>query len=136
MGVQSQTNSDGTVHRYKAKLVAKGFNQEYGIDYEETFAPVARVTLVRSLLAIAAVRRWPLYQMDFKNAFLHGDLTKEVYMKPPPGVTHPHDHVCRLKKALYGLKQAPRAWFEKFSTIIQSLGFTASNYDSGLFNAS
>ncbi|KAL7608574.1 hypothetical protein Lser_V15G11391 [Lactuca serriola] len=71
--------------------------------------------------------------MDVKNVFLHGDLTKEVYMKPPPGVTHPHDHVCRLKKALYGLKQAPRAWFEKFSTIIQSLGFTASNYDSGLF---
>ncbi|KAJ9538525.1 hypothetical protein OSB04_031258 [Centaurea solstitialis] len=128
-----KTKSDGSIDRYKARLVAKGFNQEYGIDYEETFAPVARVTSVRSLLAIAATKNWPLFQMDVKNAFLNGDLSEEVYMTPPPGVSLPSGHVCRLRKALYGLKQAPRAWFEKFSNTVLSLGFSASNYDSGLF---
>ncbi|KAJ9541585.1 hypothetical protein OSB04_028091 [Centaurea solstitialis] len=110
-----------------------GFNLEYGIDYEETFAPVARVTSVRSLLAITATKHWPLFQMDVKNAFLNGDLSEEVYMTPPPDVSLPSGHVCRLRKALYGLKQAPRAWFEKFSKTVLSLGFFASNYDSGLF---
>ncbi|KAL4582843.1 hypothetical protein LXL04_007404 [Taraxacum kok-saghyz] len=128
-----KTRSDGTVERYKARLVAKGFDQEYGIDYEETFAPVARITSVRSLLAIAAARHWSLYQMDVKNAFLNGDLAEEVYMRPPRGVDHPPGHVCHLQKALYGLKQAPRAWFEKFSTTVLSLGFSSSPYDSGLF---
>ncbi|KAJ9556748.1 hypothetical protein OSB04_011362 [Centaurea solstitialis] len=128
-----KTKSDGSIDRYKARLVAKGFNQEYGIDYEETFDPVARITSVRSLLAIAATKRWPLFQMDVKNAFLNGDLSEEVYMIPPPGVSLPTGHVCRLRKALYGLKQAPRAWFEKFSTTVISLGFSASDYDSGLF---
>ncbi|KAJ9552467.1 hypothetical protein OSB04_016512 [Centaurea solstitialis] len=128
-----KTKSDGSIDRYKARLVAKGFNQEYGIDYEETFAPVARVTSVRSLLAIAATKCWPLFRMDVKNAFLNGDLSEEVYMTPPPGVSLPSGHVCRLHKALYGLKQAPRAWFEKFSHTVLSLGFSASNYDSGLF---
>ncbi|KAJ9551549.1 LOW QUALITY PROTEIN: hypothetical protein OSB04_015594 [Centaurea solstitialis] len=123
--------SDGSVDRYKARLVAKGFNQEHGIDYEETFAPVARVTSVRSLLAIAATKRWPFFQMDVKNAFLNGDLSEEVYMTPPPGVSLTSGHVCRLRKALYGLKQAPRAWFEKFSTTVLSFGFLP--YDSGLF---
>ncbi|KAJ9555291.1 hypothetical protein OSB04_009905 [Centaurea solstitialis] len=111
-----KTKSDGSIDRYKARLVAKGFNQEYGIDYEETFAPVARIT-----------------SMDVKNAFLNGDLSEEVYMNPPPGVSLPTGHVCRLRKPLYGLEQAPRAWFEKFSTTVLSLGFSASNYDSGLF---
>ncbi|KAJ9554537.1 hypothetical protein OSB04_018582 [Centaurea solstitialis] len=128
-----KTKSDGSVDRYKTRLVAKGFNQEYDIDYEETFAPVARVTSVRSLLAIAATKRWPLFQMDVKNAFLNGDLSEEVYMTPPPGVSLPSSHVYRLRKALYGLKQDPRAWFEKFSKTVLSLGFSASNYDSGLF---
>ncbi|KAI3681339.1 hypothetical protein L6452_36130 [Arctium lappa] len=98
-----KTKFDGSINRYKARLVAKRFNQEYVIDYEETFAPVARVTSVR------------------------------IYMTPPPGVQLPQGHVCRLRKALYGLKQAPRAWFEKFSSTVTSLGFSPSNYDSGLF---
>ncbi|KAL5762227.1 hypothetical protein ACOSP7_018491 [Xanthoceras sorbifolium] len=128
-----KTKFDGSVERHKARLVAKGFTQEYGIDYEETFAPVARLTSVRSLLAVAAVRRWNLFQMDVKNAFLNGDLTEEVYMKPPPGYDSPPNKVCRLRRALYGLKQAPRAWFAKFSTTIQQFGFLSSAYDSALF---
>uniref|UniRef100_A0A2N9H674 Reverse transcriptase Ty1/copia-type domain-containing protein n=1 Tax=Fagus sylvatica TaxID=28930 RepID=A0A2N9H674_FAGSY len=110
-----KTRADGSVERYKAHLVAKGFTQEYGIDYEETFAPVARLTSVRSLLAVAAVRHWPLFQMDVKNAFLNGDLLEEVYMQPPPGYPDSQNQVCRLRRAFYGLKQALRAWFAKFS---------------------
>jgi hypothetical protein len=102
-----KTKSDGSIERYKARLVAKGYAQEYGIDYEETFAPVARITSVRSLLAIAAVHQWPLFQMDVKNVFLNGDLTEEVYMQAPPGYSDCPDKVCLLRRALYGLKQAP-----------------------------
>uniref|UniRef100_A0A2N9GBX0 Reverse transcriptase Ty1/copia-type domain-containing protein n=1 Tax=Fagus sylvatica TaxID=28930 RepID=A0A2N9GBX0_FAGSY len=131
-----KTRSDGTVDRYKARLVAKGFTQEYGIDYEETFAPVARLSSVRTLIAVSASRHWPLFQMDVKNAFLNGELTEEVYMQLPPGFSQPpgfSHKVCRLRRALYGLKQAPRAWFAKFSSTISQHGFSASSYDSALF---
>jgi hypothetical protein len=128
-----KNRADGSVERYKARLVTKGFAQEYGIDYEETFAPVARLTFVRSLLAVATVRHWQLFQMDVKNAFLNDDLTEEVYMHPPPGYHHPPHKVCRLRRALYGLKQAPRAWFAKFSSVVAQQGFVSSSYDSGLF---
>ena len=84
---------------------------------EETFALVARLTSVRCLIAVAAVRRWPLYQMVVKNAFLNGDLHEKVYMQPPPGYPHSGSQVCRLHRALYGLEQAPQAWFKKFSSI-------------------
>uniref|UniRef100_A0A2N9IZP8 Integrase catalytic domain-containing protein n=1 Tax=Fagus sylvatica TaxID=28930 RepID=A0A2N9IZP8_FAGSY len=131
-----KTRSDGTVDRYKARLVAKGFTQEYGIDYEETFAPVARLSSVRTLIAVSASRHWPLFQMDVKNAFLNGELTEEVYMQLPPVFSQPPGFslkVCRLRRALYGLKQAPRAWFAKFSSTISQHGFSASSYDSALF---
>ncbi|KAJ9567342.1 LOW QUALITY PROTEIN: hypothetical protein OSB04_003308 [Centaurea solstitialis] len=128
-----KSRSDGSVERYKARLVAKGYSQQYGMDYDETFAPVAKMKTVRTLIAVASIRQWKICQMDVKNAFLNGDLHEEVYMTPPPGVAHKPGEVCRLRKALYGLKQAPRAWFEKFSTVITSLGFTPSNHDSALF---
>ena len=128
-----KTLSDGTIDRYKARLVARGFTQEYGIDYEETFAPVARLTTVRTLIALATVRRWKLFQMDVKNAFLNGDLKEEVYMQPPPGLDCPPGKVCKLRKALYGLKQAPRAWFSKFNSAMKVAGFQPSPYDYALF---
>ncbi|KAL4025120.1 hypothetical protein IC575_013498 [Cucumis melo] len=89
--------------------------------------------IIRSLLAIAAAKQWPLLQMDVKNAFLNGTLSEEVYMKPPPGTTPPPQKVCLLRRALYGLKQAPRAWFATFSSTITQLGFTSSSHDSALF---
>jgi hypothetical protein len=99
--------SNNTVDRYKARLVARCFTQEYGVDYEETFALVAHLISVRALLAVAAFRHWSLCQMDVKNAFLNGDLTEEVYIQLPPGLSHPTNKVCHLCRALYGLKQAP-----------------------------
>ena len=91
-----KTKADGSVERYKARLVARGFTQEYGIDYEETFAPIAKVTPIRTLIASTAARKWPFYQMDVKNALLNSDLSEVVYMQPPPGAACPPRHVCRL----------------------------------------
>ena len=102
-----KTRSDGSVERYKARLVARDFQQEQGRDYDETFAPVAHMTTVRTLIAIAAVRHWSLFQLDVKNAFLHGDLQQEVYMLPPPGLTFPPSLVCRLRRALFGSSRRP-----------------------------
>ena len=128
-----KTNFDGSIERYKARLVAKGYSQQYGMDYEETFASVAKMTTICTLIAIACIRQWHISQLDVKNAFLNGDLQEDVYMAPPPGISHDSGCVCKLKKALYGLKQAPRAWFEKFSIVISSLGFVSSSHDYALF---
>jgi len=126
--------SDGTLDRYKARLVALGNRQEYEVDYEETFAPVAKMTTVRTILSIAASQGWPLHQMDVKNAFLHGDLKEDIYMSLPPGLfSSPSSAVCKLKRSLYGLKQAPRAWFEKFRFTLIRFSFIQSQYDSSLF---
>ena len=114
--------------------MALGNRQEYSIHYEETFALVAKMIYVWLLLAIAASKSWPLYQMEVKNAFLHGDLKKEVYIRIPQGVTSPSKNsVCRLRKSLYGLKQAPRALFETFRGRLCTSGFTQSPYDPSLF---
>ena len=103
------------------------------MDYEETFAPIAKMTTICTLIAVASVRQWCISQLYIKNAFLNGGLQKEVYMEPPPGVSHDFGHVCKLKKTLYGLKQAPCAWFKKFSIVISCLRFAANSYDSALF---
>ena len=122
-----KTHSDGSIERYKTRLIAKGFTQKYEIDYEETFAPVARISSVRALLAVAAARKWDLFQMDIKNAFLNGDLSEEVYMQPPYGLSVESNKVCHIRRTLYGLKQAPRAWFAKFSSTISRLDYMASH---------
>ncbi|RVW84364.1 Retrovirus-related Pol polyprotein from transposon RE1 [Vitis vinifera] len=110
------------------------FLWEYGVNYEETFAPVAKMTTVRTILALVASSDWPLHQMDVKNAFLHGDLKECIYMKPPPGLfPSSTSHVCKLRRSLYGLKQAPRAWFEKFRTTLLQFSFRQSKYDTSLF---
>ena len=121
---------DGTLACYKARLVALGNRQEYGIDYDEKFAPIAKMTTMCTILAIAASRSWPLYQMDVKSAFLHGDLKEEVYMCLPKGYDSTFkNEVARLRRSFYGLKQAPRAWFEKFRSTLLHLGFAQSPYD-------
>ena len=127
--------TDGTIERYKAWLVAKGYTQSYGVDYQETFAPVAKLNTVRVLLSLAANQDWPLLQFDVKNAFLHGDLTEEVYMDPPPGIPKYSDTkmVCKLKKALYKLKLSLRAWFGRFTKSMRNFGYKQSNSDNTLF---
>ena len=103
-------NPDGSINRYKVRLVAKGYTQKYRIDYEDTFVPVAKMNTIRVLISLVANLNWPLRQFDIKNAFLNGTIDEEVYMDPPPRTRYT-DRVFKLKKALYGLKQSPRAWF-------------------------
>lgn len=125
--------ADGTLERRKSRLVVCGNRQE-GDDYNETFAPVAKMTTVRSFLQQAASLDWEVHQMDVHNAFLHGELKEEVYMRLPPGyrVTE-KNQVCRLRKSLYGLKQAPRCWFEKLTSALLEYGFVQCLSDYSLF---
>ena len=127
---------DGTIERFKARLVTKGYTQTYRIDYKDTFAPIAKINTVRVLLSLAPNLDWPLQQFDVKNDFLHGNLSEEVYMDLPPGCMIPEVHcrkVCKLKKSLYGLKQSPRAWFGRFTKSMRSFGYHQSNSDHTLF---
>ncbi|KAE8732274.1 hypothetical protein F3Y22_tig00002237pilonHSYRG01326 [Hibiscus syriacus] len=126
---------DRSIERYKARLVARGFSQQYGLDYDETFSPVAKLTTVRVLLALAANKDLNLWQMDVKNAFLHGELDREIYMTQPMGFQsqdHP-EYVCKLRKALYRLKQAPRAWYGKIVEFLTKSGYSVTPADSSLF---
>ncbi|XP_074266497.1 uncharacterized protein LOC141589772 [Silene latifolia] len=128
-------HADGSVERYKARLVIMGNRQIEGVDFQETFAPTIKMVTVRTLLAIAAAKNWHIDQMDVHNAFLHGDLQEEVYMKPPPGFHSPSDgRVFRLRKSLYGLRQAPRCWYAKLASALKQYGFTQCPYDHSLFS--
>ena len=125
----------GEVERFKGRLVAQGFSQKYGIDYEETFSPVARFSSIRTILAYAAQNNMLVHQMDVITAFLNGDLKEDIYMKQPPGYIKAgkENLVCKLKKSLYGLKQSPRCWNMKFNQHMNVLGFIQSSADPCIF---
>ena len=109
--------------KYNEILVAKGYSQVHGIDYNETFAPVVKMDSIRIALAIAASKQWEVHHMDVKCAFLNGDITKDIYMQKPEGFVSNPSLVCRLNKSLYGFKQAPRAWYVKIDGFFLSLSF-------------
>lgn len=132
-------NPNGSIERYKARLVAQGFTQQEGIDYMETFSPVAEFGSVKLLLGLAAATGWSLTQMDVSNAFLHGELDEEIYMSlpqgytPPTGISLPSKPVCRLLKSLYGLKQASRQWYKRLSSVFFGANFIQSLADNTMF---
>ncbi|GJR15068.1 retrovirus-related pol polyprotein from transposon TNT 1-94 [Tanacetum coccineum] len=132
---KNKCDAKNIVVQNKTRLVAKGYRQEEGIDFEESFAPVARLEAVRMFIAYAAHKNITIFQMDVKTAFLNGPLKEEVYVSQPEGFIDPEfpDHVYRLKKALYGLKQAPRAWYDKLSSFLIEHGFTKGIIDPTLF---
>jgi hypothetical protein len=126
--------SYGSVERHKARLVSKGFSQVEGIDYNETFAPVAKMSSIRLVLSLSASHKWEVHQMDVKSSFLHGDLKEEMYMEQPPGYVHNDSSlVCRLKKSLYGLKKAPRAWYAKMDSFLIATGFSRCRSDPNVY---
>ena len=118
---------NGTIAHHKARLVARGFTQAYGIDYTKTFSPVVCLNSVRVLLSLVVNQAWSLHQLDVSNAFLYGDLEEHVFMEQPPGYVAQGESskVCFLRKAIYGLKQSPHAWFAKFSGLLSTFGFTS-----------
>ena len=118
-------HSDGSLASYKARLMARGYTQSYSIDYNEIFAPVAKLNTIRVLIALTAMFVWKIFQFEVKHAFLHGELEEEVYMAPPPGYPWRKNtgDVCHLRKSIYGLKQSPRAWFGKFLKTMLSVGY-------------
>ncbi|KAK8938435.1 hypothetical protein KSP39_PZI011029 [Platanthera zijinensis] len=128
-------NGDGTINKYKARIVAKGYSQISGIDFNETFAPVARLETIRAIISYAAQNRLKLYQLDVKSAFLNGEIREDVYVKQPRGyeIEGEEHKVYKLQKALYGLKQAPRAWHSNIDTYLIQQHYQRSANDSSLY---
>jgi len=132
---RNKLDDSGVIIKNKARLIAKGYCQEERIDYDETYAPVARLEAIWILLAISSLLQFKLFQMDVNSAFLNGFIKEEVYVAQPPGFTDYEfpNHVYKLKKALYGLKQAPRSWYERLSEFLIQNGFRRGQVDSTLF---
>jgi histone deacetylase 1/2 len=132
---KTKTKADGSIERYKARPVAKGYHQQLGVDFHETYSLVVKPATIRLVLSIAVCNNWTVRQLDVQNAFLHGNLSEVVYMDQPPGFKHPQfpDHLCKLKRSLYGLKQAPRQWFSCLATVLIQFGFVGSKADLSLF---
>jgi hypothetical protein len=129
--------ADGTIDKYKTRLVARGFTQIYGVDYFTTYSPVAKLTSFRTILAIAARHDWEIESFDFVGTYLNGELdaNEELYMQAPPGYDSDPRGVKRLLKSLYGLKQAGRRWYDTLARALKNLGFTISVADPGVFIA-
>ena len=123
--IKRKIDADGAVERHKARVVAQGCTQRFGLDYEETFSPVVRFEPIRSIVSLGIQHKLQLHQMDVSTAFLHGELTEEVYMRQPEGFIEPgKEHlVCRLKRSIYGLKQSPRCWNHALHTQLKTMGF-------------
>ncbi|GKC16641.1 retrovirus-related pol polyprotein from transposon TNT 1-94 [Tanacetum coccineum] len=133
--LETVIDENGIVSRNKARLVAQGYNQQEGIDFDETYAPVARLESIRILLAYACAHDFKLYQMDVKSAFLNGFINEEVFVAQPPGFIdfEKPNHVFKLKKALYGLKQAPKAWYDRLKAFLINHNYTMGLVDNTLF---
>ena len=128
-------DTQGAIKQYKARLVARGYEQIYGIDFDETFSPVSRLTSLRLLFALSAQLGLDVHHMDVDTAFLNADLKEEIYIHPPDGCTPQSPHNCfRLRKALYGLKQSPRAWNQNIDTYLKSIGFRSMVHESCLYS--
>lgn len=132
---KTKRDSRGFIDRYKARLLSKGFTQQQGIDYNETFLPVSTKDLFRVIMALVAHLNMHLHQMDVKTAFLNGNLSEEIYMKQPEGFIQEGGEglVCELKKSIYGLKQASRQWYLKFDEVVKSHGFIESPMDECIY---
>jgi hypothetical protein len=117
--------ADEGVEKFKAIFVARGFTQKEGINYEETFSPIAKYTSIQTIIALAFVLGWKLHQMDVKTTFLNGNIEHEVFVEQQDGflLHNKGTHVCKLRKALYGLKQAPRVWYDRIDGFLKSMGF-------------
>ena len=132
---RAKRDGDGIITKYKSRIVAQGFSQVPGQDYEMTYASVAKFTTLRALLSLAACEDWEVHHVDVKGAYLQGDLEEEIYMRPPKGVKVEgnEDFVWRLLKSLYGLKQAGRNWKKKLETVLLEFGFVKSDADDCLY---
>eukprot|EP01018_Ginkgo_biloba_P020382 Gb_28245 [translate_table: standard] len=132
---KTKYKSDGSIDKHKARLVAKGYAQQEGVDYTETFAPVAKMDTISTVLVLAAQHGWIIYQMDVKSAFLNGYVDEEIYVEQPQGfeIAGKKNKVYKLKKALYGLKQAPQVWYSRIDTYFQKRGFQKRSSDPNLY---
>ena len=128
---KKKMKADGSIDKYKARLVVKGYRQKEGLDYFDTYSPVTRITSIRMLIAFASLNNLEIHQMDVKTAFLNGDLEEEIYREQPEGFVAPGQEkkVCKLVKSLYGLKQAQKQWHEKFDSAMLSNGFKINECD-------